>query len=365
MKVLVWQWGRRGAGPRFAISLAAALDELPGVEAVLSLSAEAEIQRTAGSFPCLILVPTYRGIRGLALRLLLAPFFVAALAKRLRRVGPDLAVCAMPAPLDLLCLAALRRVGVPVAVIVHDAALHPGDIYPLQMALQRRLMRRAQAVIALSDYVASRLRAQRALRPGVPLVRGIHPPFAFGPATPPRAPGEKLHVLSLGRLLPYKGLDLLADALRQLGHRTAMEVRVVGRGPETDTLAALRTLPGVTVDNRWVPEPELASLIAWADLMVLPYREASQSGIAAAALAAGRRVLSTRVGGLVEQLGDEPLVTLCDPDAASLAAAIAELLERLPGAAPGPAPDAAQAWRGFAQHVLKELQPLLRARTGS
>ncbi len=87
-------------------------------------------------------------------------------------------------------------------------------------------------------------------------------------------------------------------------HARDWELRVVGSGPESDALAALRSTPGVTVENRWVPDEEVAALIAWADAVVLPYVEASQSGVAPGAIAAGRIVVATRVGGLTEQLSD-------------------------------------------------------------
>ncbi len=134
-----------------------------------------------------------------------------------------------------------------------------------------------------------------------------------------------------------------------------MTVRVVGQGPESAALDALRALPGVEVENRWVEEDEIGALIAWADLLVLPYREASQSGPAAIALAAGRFVLATRVGGLVQQLEAEPLATLCDPDAASIAAALHRFIG-VPLPTTG-AIEATAAWAAFARQVLDELQP--------
>ena len=70
------------------------------------------------------------------------------------------------------------------------------------------------------------------------------------------------------------------------------------------------------------------------DALVLPYREASQSGIAPTALAAGRQVIATRVGGLVEQLEGNALATLCDPDAGSLAHALLSILQAPRVAAP-------------------------------
>ncbi len=52
MRVLTWQWGRRGAGPRFAALLHAAFGRLPATEAMLSLSAEAEILAAADAPDC-------------------------------------------------------------------------------------------------------------------------------------------------------------------------------------------------------------------------------------------------------------------------------------------------------------------------
>ena len=337
MRLLVWQWGRRGAGPRYAMELAAALRGAPGVTPLLSLSRQAEIVRS-GLATCEMPVDTYGSLAGWALRLASLPFAAPALARRLRALRLDAALCAMPGPLDLLMAAALRRAGVPFAVTVHDADPHPGDMLPLQAAFQRLLLRRAGALVALSGHVAQRLQAQGAVA-GRPLLAGALSPFAFGPPpAPPRSHGGKLRLLSFGRLQPYKGLDLLAEALARVGP-AGIEARVVGAGPESPALDALRRLPGVTVENRWAPEAELGALLAWADALVLSHREASQSGVAAAAIAARRWVVATRVGGLVEQLGHEPLARLCEPDAGSLAAAIGSLLSDPPPAAEAP-PDA-------------------------
>lgn len=358
MRVLVWQWGKRGAGPRIAACLADGLASVPDTQALLALSAGAEILRAPDAPRCDLALPLYEGIAGLAVRAAQVPLFIARTARWVRAQGLDLAVCALPGPLDLAMAAALRRARVPMAVIVHDADAHPGDGYPFLFSLNRTLVRRAGAVIALTDHVATRLRQQELLSPGRPLLRLGLPPLDFGAASPPHAHGGPLRILSFGRLLPYKGLDLLADALARLGPR-GMVVRVVGQGPESATLDALRALPGVTVENRWVAEGEIGGLLAWADLLVLPYREASQSGVAAAALAAGRFVLSTNVGGLTQQLGAEPLATLCDPGAVSIAAALARFLDAPPPAHP-PA-NAATAWRGFAQDLLTGLAPALSA----
>jgi glycosyltransferase involved in cell wall biosynthesis len=365
MRVLVWYWGKRGAGPRVAVELASGLRLVPGVDAVLSLSTGAEILRGASPPTCELPVPTYRGAAGFLRRLLTVPFAAAALSGRVRALRVDVALCAMPAPLDLLMMRALRRAGVPAVVVVHDADMHPGDGLPFQMALQRKQAREADALVALTSHVAERLREQGLAGGGRPLFMASLPPLVFGPPTPPPGShGGPPRLLSFGRLLPYKGLDLLAEALRLLGPAPGLEVRVVGSGPESATLEALRALPGVAVENRWVPEEEVGSLLAWADALVLSHREASQSGVAAAAVAARRWVVSTRVGGLAEQLRDEPLARLCEPEPASLAAALRGLVESPPAADPAPC-DPRAAWREVAESLVRQIEHDLLGRPRS
>jgi glycosyltransferase involved in cell wall biosynthesis len=350
MNVLVWQWGRLGAGPRFGACLAEALRGRSGIEVTLSLCCDAEIMAGPNPPQCEMPVRTYRGMGSFLLRLATAPLALPFLLVRLRRFTPDLAICAMPGPLDTLMAIALRLLGARLVVVVHDADAHPGDGFPLQMQLQRLLCRLAHGLAVLCAPVGARLRHQRLAGIGRrKLIRFQHPPFGFA-MPPPERPDPTPRLLCFGRMLPYKGLDLLAGALAALPPHQPVAVRVVGYGPECPALDALRACPSVTVENRWVPETEIGALLAWSDAMILPYREASQSGVAAAALAAGRPVITTRVGGLGEQLAAARQLLLCEPDATSLAQAIRSWL-----AAPAPvAPpaDADAAWRAAASDLL-------------
>ena len=83
-----------------------------------------------------------------------------------------------------------------------------------------------------------------------------------------------------------------------------VELDIVGSGDMTQYDARLRELPDVSVVNKWVDEEEIARSLASADLVILPYIEASQSGVAAAALATGVPIVATPVGGLAEQVID-------------------------------------------------------------
>ena len=133
-----------------------------------------------------------------------------------------------------------------------------------------------------------------------------------------------------GRLRAYKGLDLLQDAWRELppGRFT---LRVVGDGPAEQLAPGFAGLPGVVLEPRWVAEAEIPQLMEAADALVLPYREASQSGVIPMAHALGLPVVATPAGGLAEQLRDGVDGLLAEAiSAPALAKALVRLAE--PGA---------------------------------
>ena len=214
----------------------------------------------------------------------------------------------MQAIWDAATLPSLSRGPTRSVMVLHDAFFHPGDEYPLRYAVLRRQIQAADALIVLSGHV----RRQAIEAYGYPAERiweMPHGAFGFGsgevrPAVHPRG-ARPLRLLFFGRIVAYKGLDHLLRAQRLLRERgVEAEIVVAGSGslePHADLLAGL---PGVEVHNRWLGDEEIAGFMAGADVAVLPYVEASQSGVAASAYAAGRPVVATPIGGLAEQVVD-------------------------------------------------------------
>ena len=100
----------------------------------------------------------------------------------------------------------------------------------------------------------------------------------------------------------------------------------VGEGALRKLNAILRG-GGAEVVNRWLLPHEISTILGRAHAIVLSHTEASQSGVAAMALAAGVPLVATPVGELVEQVQDGITGTIADAvDAPALAAAIKRLL---------------------------------------
>lgn len=225
-----------------------------------------------------------------------------------RRLRPDPVVVTMNSPLCVPFVLALRAIGTHVVFMANDAEPHPGDYHrTVQRLANWLLMRCAGTVVALSSGVEKRLRDERRC-PGrrlltIPL-ETVYPartsPHPAMPAEPPVA------LLFLGRLLAYKGLPLLRDALAPLRNRTDWRLTVAGEGPLSGWVSdAFGDWPQVTLELGWLSDERVDALIDSHHLMVCPYQEASQSGVVALSLARGLPVAVTPEGALPEQV--EPL----------------------------------------------------------
>ena len=154
-------------------------------------------------------------------------------------------------------------------------------------------------------------------------------------------------ILCFGILRPYKGVDVLVDAFREL---EGAELWIAGR-PWMDTgplrEAAARAKGTVRFIDRFLPDAQLPALFRRADVVTLPYRRIDQSGVLYTALAFGKAMVLSDVGGFGEVGrvdGAAELVPPGDPDALREALAglladparRAELEERARAAAGGP-----------------------------
>ncbi len=227
----------------------------------------------------------------------------------------------------------LRRRGVPTLFVCHN--LDPHEPVPGGRRLAAWALGRAAGFIAQSAADAARLRAAHPGRP----VRVVLPPAEAPPPCPhgdDRAacaaalgvPASPRRLLFFGYVREYKGLPTLIAALSDV----APDVQLVVAGEIYHRDAAhyrgLAATAGVrdrvVLLDRFLASQEVACCFALADLVVLPYWAASQSAVVPLAMASGRGVVASAVGGLPDLIREGETGLLVPPrDAVALAAAIA------------------------------------------
>ncbi|MGI9449957.1 MAG: glycosyltransferase family 4 protein [Geminicoccaceae bacterium] len=224
----------------------------------------------------------------------------------------------------------------PIVITIHDATTHPGDHESLVLPrfAVEQFYQRGTRLIVHGESIRTAL-AKRSGRS--PDVIDIVPHVAMHryqevakrrglEATPDQGVRR---LLFFGRVMAYKGLPDLLAAARLTKQRTAPSLKLVvaGRGPALDDVRPELGADHVQLFDQFVPDELVAQLFLDTDLVVLPYLEASQSGILAIAAAFGKPVLVTDVGELGEIVRATGMGLVAPPsDPEALSAAISRFL---------------------------------------
>lgn len=137
------------------------------------------------------------------------------------------------------------------------------------------------------------------------------------------------HLLMLGRLHPYKGVDVFVQAVSRLVRQGQPVVGVIaGRGPTLDDLRPqVGDNPNFEVHEGYLSRGKMIQLVDEADVVVLPYLNGTQSGIGMLAIGRGRSIVASRVGSLPEIVHEGVNGLLVPPgDEAALADTLGELV---------------------------------------
>lgn len=258
---------------------------------------------------------TYGAAARLALRL--EP--VRSLRQAVRSCRADVAHILTNHPWDAPLMAYMRRRW-PVVLSIHDVRPHSGEgAWPVRLS-QRLAMDWCDHLVLFSEA------ARRELPQSIRLDRVTvipHPAYMHLAEATTATVLPSCDLLFLGRVSPYKGLDTLAAAMQLLGRRgQAPSLVVAGEGPG-ELVRPLAGLANVQVLNRWISDAEVSHLMRSARLLVLPYRDATQSGLVGIAFSHGLPVLATSVGALPEQVQHDHNGWLIPPgDVEALATAI-------------------------------------------
>jgi glycosyltransferase involved in cell wall biosynthesis len=315
---------------RHLLTLLPGLNAL-GVETTMIVIEEPE--NPAGDF-CAAMSAQGVAVERVPVRGNLDPGLTARLTRVLRTAAPDIAHTHL-IHADLYGLPAARRAGVPGAVSSRHND-NPFRRRPLIRLANRRAMRRADRVIAISGALADFVRRVE----GVPAEKVVTVRYGLDPLDYPpdaRAAARALFggregeavIGFFGRLIEQKGVDTLLAAFEEVrrAHPHA-RLAVVGDGDQRAALeaqaAALGLNEAVTFAG-WVPDAP--SLMPGCEIVVMPSRWEGFGLVALEAMSAARPLVASRVSALPEIVADGETGLLVPPDdPAALADALNSLL---------------------------------------
>ncbi len=264
---------------------------------------------------------------------------------RLRELGPDLLVVPWWHPFFGPSLGtaarAARRGGAPKRIFLcHN--VEPHEATPIDRWLAAYGLGAADGFLVHARAEAERLRSRVGDRP---IRVHPHPTYEIFSERPPSRETARAAIGAEGRIIlffgyvrAYKGLADLLEALRIARPNSWDHLYVVGEFYEPRALyQAALSHPALakktTVVDRYVANEEVATYFAAADVVALPYRTATGSGIAQVAFGAGVPVIATRAGGLEDVVEDGVSGLLVEP---SDPPALARAIERYFGEGLGP-----------------------------
>ena len=255
----------------------------------------------------------------------------------------------------------LRKKGIPTITILDNVIPHEAKFF--DKPFSRWFLKQNSGCVAMSGAV---LRDMLSLTPDKPYILQPHPLYDhFGTRIDRTEAQQALGLdpnrrtlLFFGLIRDYKGLDLLIDAMPLLGPQYQLVIAGESYGSfekyETQ-LAASGCADRIKVFNRYIDDEEVPRFFSAADICVLPYKSATQSGITAIALHFEVPVVATPVGGLAESI-EGPGIGLMTSDisAQSLAETIPQLYERGLGTFIANIRSAKQTmtWEVFAEKIL-------------
>ena len=264
-----------------------------------------------------------------------------AVARLARRLRPDIIHLHCTNQIALAYLMLLRPTGIPVAVTAHVVTAHERG--RVEDAARRRIHALSPLIIAHSEFDRKRLIDEFAVEPTrvVVLPHGEYGFFVRGtPATDRGGARRSLGLaptaetaLFFGYIREYKGLDILLDAWPEIV-KARPAARLVVAGDPVRLEPARRRALEVQAERvnavqhfGYLSFADVPRYFAAADVLVLPYRHVSQSGVLFLALALGLPVVATRVGALPEVVSDGDSALLVPPESpAALAGAVTRVL---------------------------------------
>ena len=203
----------------------------------------------------------------------------------------------------LLPLLFLER-KIPIVVTIHDLTPHPGEDNILTRFIIKKQIHRANHI-----FVHGSIHKHELEKMNIPSTRVTvvpHGDYSFFMRNKKQIMVEENAILFFGRIIPYKGLNYLLEVMIELQFQLPVKLIIAGSGDISPYQKQIDMISSdlIEIYNDFIPDDKVAPFFQRAKMVVLPYIEASQSGIIPIAYSFKKPVIASNVGALQEVVED-------------------------------------------------------------
>jgi len=269
----------------------------------------------------------------------LNPFNWFKVAAEIREHNPDLMVIRYWLPYMAPCLgtiAALVKKNLTTKIVAITDNIIPHERRPGDKLLTKYFVKNVDGFVTLSRVVLGEL--ERIEKAGKPKIFTPHPLYDnFGEKIPRKQALEALqlsdnykYILFFGFIRPYKGLDILLNAMADpMVRELPVKLIVAGEfysseNPYMKLICDNGLGHKVILHTNFIPNEDVAAYFCASDLVVQPYRDASQSGVTQVAYHFGVPMVVTNVGALPEMVPHKISGLVVKPESKMVAKAICQ-----------------------------------------
>ena len=304
MRIVIMYLGRKGAGPIYSLEFARALLE-QGVEVLALISENSanikdweELERHYGEGQLsLNRIETFQNISQFLFKTL-NPFIFIRIIKAILNFSPIAILATMVHPWHNIILSLLGNKILRIKVI-HDVNPHIGERTIFHKLLNEWDIYTSDKWVVLTHDSMRKLQKKGISSKEIKVIPHAHFGFYNKYNSPISSNNQIYHRIGFfGRICKYKGIEILFQSYLQVQRQMPQLKLLVAGSGKIDCI-----LPkDIELYNRWIDDDEVVNLLTRVDIVVLPYIDASQSGVIPLAFSLGKPVIATAVGGLSEQV---------------------------------------------------------------
>jgi len=263
---------------------------------------------------------------------------------RIRKIRPDIVIVRYWLPFMGPALGTILRIAKRnkhTKIIAITDNIIPHEKRPGDKLFTSYFLRSCDAFITMSEKVLHDLRL---FEPTKPATQVLHPLYDnFGAPVPKTEARKKLGInehisviLFFGFIRKYKGLDLLLESMKILKDKkgTAGMPKLLIAGefyenekPYRELIRRLNIADTLILRTEFIPDSEVKYYLCAADVVIQPYRNATQSGVTPLAYHFEKPMIVTNVGSLPTLVPDHKVGLVCEPEPKAIASSIEEYFQ--------------------------------------